>query len=141
VHAVFDPIGGAHLSESRRALRPGGCVVGYGNTTSLRGEGLASEGGGRRNRLHGIPSYALYIVGGWLLPGRKRVVPYSIQTRMRLKPAMFREDLIALLELLREGKIKPLIAQRFPLAQARKAQELLAAGGVAGKIVLSASFA
>ena len=136
VDAVFDPIGGAHLWHSREALRPGGRVVGYGNTTSLRGEGLGSDRTGRRNRLHGIPSYALYIAGGWLLPGRKRVVPYSIQTLKRVKPASFRKDLIDLLELLRQKKIKPLIAKRFPLAEARQAQELLGKGGVIGKIVL-----
>jgi NADPH:quinone reductase len=136
VDAVFDPIGGAHLWHSREALRPGGRVVGYGNTTSLRGDGLGSDRTGRRNRLHGIPIYALYIAGGWLLPGRKRVIPYSIQTLKRLKPTLFRQDLIALFDLLQQKKIKPLIAQRFPLAEAKRAQELLGKGGVVGKIVL-----
>ena len=136
VDVVFDPIGGSHLWHSREALRPGGRVVGYGNTTSLRGKGLASDRPGRRNRLHGISIFALYIAGGWLLPGRKRVVPYSIQTLKRLKPALFRQDLIALLDLLQQQKIKPLIAQRFPLAEARQAQEMLEKGGVIGKIVL-----
>ena len=135
VDAVFDPIGGAHLWHSRTALRRGGRVVGYGNTTSLR-DGLGAGGEGRRNRLHGIPIYALYIAGGWLLPGRKRVVPYSIQTLKRLQPALFRQDLIALLDLLQQDKIKPLIAHRFPLAEARRAQELLERGGVIGKIAL-----
>jgi NADPH2:quinone reductase len=136
VDVVFDPIGGAHTWHSREALRPGGRVVAYGNTTSLRGEGLASGRSGRRNRLHGIPIYALYIAGSWLLPGRKRVVPYSIQTLKRLRPALFRQDLITLLDLLHQQKIKPLIAQRFPIAEARQAQELLGKGGVTGKIVL-----
>jgi NADPH2:quinone reductase len=70
------------------------------------------------------------------------VVPYSIQTLKRLKPKLFRQDLIALFELLQQKKIKPLIAQRFPLAEARHAQELLGKGGVTGKIVLvsNASF-
>jgi NADPH2:quinone reductase len=136
VDVVFDPIGGAHIWHSRQALRPGGRVVAYGNTTSLRGEGLASGRPGRRNRLHGIPIYGLYIVGGWLLPSRKRVIPYSIQTLMRLRPAMFRQDLITLFDLLQQQKIKPIIAQRFPLAEARQAQELLGKGGVIGKIVL-----
>ena len=136
VDVVFDPIGGAHLWQSRKTLRPGGRVVGYGNTTSLRGEGLGSGRTGRRNRLHGIPIYALYIAGGWLLPGRKRIVPYSIQTLKRLKPALFRQDLMALFDLLQAQKIKPLIAQRFPLVDARQAHELLGKGGVTGKIVL-----
>jgi NADPH2:quinone reductase len=64
------------------------------------------------------------------------VVPYSIQWLKRLKPAWFRKDLSALLNLLEQRKIKPLIAQRFPLAEARHAQEMLGDGGVTGKIVL-----
>jgi NADPH2:quinone reductase len=55
---------------------------------------------------------------------------------MRMKPAFFRQDLIALFDLLHQQKIKPLIAHRFPLTEARRAQELLGEGGVAGKIVL-----
>jgi NADPH2:quinone reductase len=78
----------------------------------------------------------LYIAGGWLLPGRKRMVPYSIQWLKRLKPEMFRQDLTALFDLLRQQKIKPLVAQRFPLAEAGRAHELLGQGGVTGKLVL-----
>jgi len=136
VDVVFDPIGGAHLWHSRKALRPGGRVVGYGLISSIRGEGLTSSRPGRRQRFRGTAIFALYIAGGWLLPGRKRVVPYSIQTLKRLKPAWFRQDLTALLDLLQQQKIKPLIAQRFPLAEAGQAQELLGKGGVTGKIVL-----
>jgi NADPH2:quinone reductase len=136
VDAVFDPMGGAHLWRSRAALRPGGKVVGYGTTTPLRGKGAGSGRTGRRNRLHGVPIYALYIAGGWLLPGRRRVIPYSIQTLKRMKPGLFRQDLATLLDLLRQGEIQPIIARRFPLAEARQAQELLEKGGVVGKIVL-----
>jgi NADPH:quinone reductase len=136
VDVVFDGIGGSHIWRSRKALRPGGRVVAYGFTGSLHGGRLASGRSGHRNRFREIPIFALNIAGGWLFPGRKRVVPYSIQTLKRLKPALFRQDLIALLNLLQDGKIKPLIAQRFPLAEARQAQELLGKGGVTGKIVL-----
>ena len=136
VDAVFDPIGGPHLWHSRKALRPGGKVVGYGLITSLRGEGLASGRPGRRRRFRGTAIFGLYIAGGWLLPGGKRVVPYSIQTLKRLKPELFRQDLTTLLDLLHQQRIKPIIAQRFPLAEARQAQELLAKGGVIGKVVL-----
>jgi NADPH:quinone reductase-like Zn-dependent oxidoreductase len=48
----------------------------------------------------------------------------------------FRQDLIALLDLLQQQEIKPLISQRFPLAEASHAHELLGKGGVIGKIVL-----
>jgi hypothetical protein len=97
-----------------------------------------------RHRGHRLPrlesgnslSDVIYIAAALILPGRKHIVPYSIQTLKRLKPAQFREDLIALLDLLRERKIKPIVARRFPLAEARNAQEMLGQGGVTGKIVL-----
>jgi NADPH2:quinone reductase len=136
VDVVFDPIGGSHLWHSRKALCHGGSVVGYGLISSIRGEGLASHRPGRRQRFRGIAIFGLYIASGWILPGRKRVVPYSIQTLKRLRPAWFREDLIFLLDLLHQKKIKPLIARRLPLAEARQAQEVLGKGGVIGKIVL-----
>lgn len=139
VDVVFESIGGTHIWRSRKALRSGGKVVAYGLTGSLSGGRLASSRSGRRNRFGPIAIFGLFIAAGWLLPGRKRVVPYSIQTLMRLRPAQFREDLIALFDLLRQRKIKPLIARRFPLAQARQAHELLGKGGVSGKIVLDAS--
>ncbi|HEY5900596.1 MAG TPA: medium chain dehydrogenase/reductase family protein [Burkholderiales bacterium] len=136
VDVVFDSIGGSHIWRSRKALRPGGRVVAYGLTGSLQGGRLASGAAGERHPYRGIAIFALYIAGGWLFPGRKRVVPYSIQTLKRLKPAYFRQDLIALLDLLEQQKIKPVIAQRMPLAEARQAHELLGKGGVTGKIVL-----
>jgi len=136
VDVVFDSIGGAHIWRSRKALRPGGKVVAYGLTGSLTGGRLASGRGGRRHRFRAISIFGLYIAGGWLLPGRKRVIPYSIQTLKRLKPAWFRQDLSVLLDLLKQQKIKPLIARRFPLTDARHAHELLGKGGVIGKIVL-----
>jgi NADPH2:quinone reductase len=136
VDVVFDGIGGPHIWRSRQALRRGGRVVAYGLTGMLQGGRLASGRPPRRDRFRGIAVFGLYIVGGWLLPGRKRVVPYSIQWLKRLKPAWFRQDLTALFDLLRQQKIKPLIARRFPLAEARQAHELLGQGGVTGKIVL-----
>ncbi len=136
VDAVFDSIGGSHIWRSRKALRRRGKVVAYGLTGMLSGGRLASGRQGRRNRLAGIRSFGWYIAGSWLLPGRKRVVPYSIQWLQRLKPDLFREDLSALFDLLQHQKIKPLIAQRFPLTEARQAHELLGKGGVTGKIVL-----
>ena len=136
VDVVFDGIGGSHIWRSRKALRPGGRVVAYGLTGMLHGGRLASGSPGRRDRFRGIAIFGLYIAGGWLLPGRKRVVPYSIQWLKRLKPAWFRQDLIALFNLLRQQKIKPLIAQRFPLTEARHAHKMLGKGGVTGKIVL-----
>ena len=133
---VFDSMGGAHIWRSRKALRRGGKVVAYGLTGSLRSGRLASGQSGSRHRYRAIAVFGLYIVASYLLPGHKRVVPYSIQTLKRLRPTLFRQDLTALFELLQEQKIKPIVAQRFPLSDARQAQEWLGKGGVIGKIVL-----
>lgn len=130
---VFDSLGGTHIWRSREALRPGGRVVAYGLTASLS-EGRTTEGG--RHRLGGLAFFGACIAASWLLPGRRHVLPYSIQWLKRRRPGWFREDFQALLELLRQGKIRPIVAERFALAEARKAHELLGHGEVVGKIVL-----
>lgn len=135
VDVVFDGIGGDHIWRSRKALRPGGKVVAYGLTGSLSG-GRVPGDPARRDRFYVVRTFLPYLLGGLIFPGRKRVVPYSIQWLKRLKPRQFREDLTALFALLRDGKIKPIVARRFPLEEARQAHELLGQGGVTGKIVL-----
>jgi NADPH2:quinone reductase len=94
---------------------------------------MASEG---RHPIRESAELGRFIVRNWFKPGRKSMVPYSIQWVMRLKLAWFRDDLLTLLDLLKQGKIKPLIAQRLPLQGARRAHEMLGEGGVLGKIVL-----
>jgi len=136
VDAVFDGIGGNNLWRSRRALREGGRVVVYGFQAKLHGGRIASDAPSRRHPIRESAILGWYILRNWFLPGRKSMVPYSIQWLMRLKPAWFRHDLLTLFDLLQQQKIKPLIAQRLPLCQARHAHELLGGGGVFGKIVL-----
>jgi len=136
VDAVFDGIGGENLWRSRKALREGGRVVVYGFQAKLHGGRMAS---GAPNGRHPIRESAIlgsYVLRNWFRPGRKSMVPYSIQWLMRLKPAWFRHDLLTLFGLLQQEKIKPLIAQRLALGQARHAHESLGSGGVIGKIVL-----
>jgi NADPH:quinone reductase-like Zn-dependent oxidoreductase len=48
----------------------------------------------------------------------------------------FMEDLPKLFKLLEDGKIKPVIAARLPLLEARKANELLESGQITGNLVL-----
>ena len=136
VDAVFDGIGGEHLWRSRQALREGGRVVVYGFQAKLHGGRMASGARSGRHPIRESANLGWYILRNWFLPGRKSMVPYSIQWLMRLKPACFRHDLLTLFELLQQKKIKPLIAQRLPLSQARHVHELLGRGGVIGKIVL-----
>jgi NADPH:quinone reductase-like Zn-dependent oxidoreductase len=136
VDAVFDGIGGDNLWRSREALRQGGRVVVYGFQSKLHGGRIAS---GTPNGRHPIRESAIlggYILRNWFRPGRKSMSPYSIQWLMRLRPSWFRQDLLTLFDLLQQNQIKPLIAQRLPLCEARHAHELLGSGGVIGKIVL-----
>ena len=129
----METYGGADLKVPLRLLRAGGKVVAYGMPSTLRGGQLA---GGRRHRLRGLATIGIFIAATYLIPGKKRGTPYSIQTLKRLRPAWYREDLSALLELLRQGKIKPIIAERIPLDEVARAHELLGRGSVMGKIVL-----
>ena len=76
------------------------------------------------------------MAASYLVAGNKRITTYSIQWLKRLRPAWYREDLSALLELLRQGKIKPIIAERILLDEVTRAHELLGSGAVMGKIVL-----
>ncbi len=50
--------------------------------------------------------------------------------------AWYRETLTELLDLLAAGRIKPVVAERIPLAEAARAHKLLERGGHAGKVVL-----
>jgi len=90
VDAVFDGIGGDNLWRSREALRPGGVVVVYGFTSKLSGGRVASGRSRGRHRFRESAILGWYIARNWFLPGQKRMVPYSIQTLKRLKPAQFR---------------------------------------------------
>jgi len=135
VDAVFDGIGGDNLWRSRDALCEGGRVVAYGFQGKMRGGRMASPTEGR-HPFREAAELGWFIVRNWFKPGRKSMKPYSIQWLMRLKSAWFRHDLLTLLDLLKQGQIKPLIAERLPLEEARRAHEMLGEGGVLGKIVL-----
>ena len=108
----------------------------YGFQAKLSGGRRVSGAANGRHPIRESAILGWYILRNTLMPGRKGMVPYSIQWLMRLKPAWFRGDLLTLFDLLQQNKIKPLIAERLPLDQARRAHELLGAGGVIGKIVL-----
>ncbi|MBO0781101.1 MAG: zinc-binding dehydrogenase [Ktedonobacteraceae bacterium] len=131
VDTVFDPIGGQHLQRSFQTLRSGGRLIIYGfSLENLSGSNLPL-----------VALRTLLQIAGWsILPNGKRVRWYSIAGGgFGLKdrhPEWFRADLTKLLELLAEGRIKPVIAQRLPLEEATHAHEMLEHARVQGKIVL-----
>jgi NADPH:quinone reductase-like Zn-dependent oxidoreductase len=132
VDAAFDPVGGSNWWRSYKTLRaggknPGGQLIGYGMSSVVEK--------GRPSKLKGVASFALM---GLLakLPDGKSARWYSITTEKKKHPEWFREDLVRLLELLRDEKIRPQISKRLPLREAQHAHELIEQARVTGKIVL-----
>jgi NADPH:quinone reductase-like Zn-dependent oxidoreductase len=72
-----------------------------------------------------------------LMPNGRSAELYSIGALRKQHPDWFKEDLTELLDLLAQNKIKPIIARRMPLAEARHAHELVEQAEVQGKIVLN----
>jgi NADPH:quinone reductase-like Zn-dependent oxidoreductase len=129
VEVAFDAIGGAHFARSFACLAPGGLLVGYGSQAMAEGrEGLVSAALGlARLQLWGMLSFAF---------GARRALFYSITARRKSHPEEFKSDLAALLDLLRDGSIHPVIIDRLPLAAAAEVHARIDAGGLGGKIVL-----
>ncbi|MBZ4418926.1 medium chain dehydrogenase/reductase family protein [Myxococcus sp. RHST-1-4] len=130
VDVALDGIGGAVSLRSFRALRPGGRLVVFGR--------YATVSHGRKNWRAVLEWYvATAAVALWgLLSPRRRVLAYRIQKLRIRHQDWFREDLLALLELLRRGEIHPVVAERLPLADARRAHEMLERSAAKGKLVL-----
>jgi NADPH:quinone reductase-like Zn-dependent oxidoreductase len=137
--------------RSFRTLRPSGRLVIFGHYATLAH--------GRKSWRGWIEWYAATVaVALWALLSRNRqVLAYRIQKlhggRRQWFPTSgragallvgggprnaewYRQDFLALLKLLREDKIHPVIARRLPLADAHRAHELLAESASVGKLVL-----
>jgi NADPH:quinone reductase-like Zn-dependent oxidoreductase len=149
VDVVLDGLGGALSLRSFRALRPGGRLVVYGHSSTIA-DGHRSW----RGWIEWYGATATVALWGLLSPSR-RVSAYRIQKLReghQLVPMgsrrplpvgggprnaeWFREDFRALLGLLRERKIRPVVAERLPLSEARRAHELLESAAAKGKLVL-----
>jgi len=76
------------------------------------------------------------VFAGNLLPNGKRVLAFQVAKLRDRHPSWFREDAIALFELLAARKIEPFVAERIPLAEARRAHENLGHGSITGKQIL-----
>jgi NADPH:quinone reductase-like Zn-dependent oxidoreductase len=127
VDAAFDPMGSAHLQQSERAVRTGGTVVGYGFYTAANR--------GRSVVLDALTQYLRLML--WSLPPkRKHTAFYDIRSLRKKHPDWFRQDLMALFDLLSVGKLHPVIAVRLPLDEAVRAHELVEHAAVEGKVVL-----
>ena len=119
--AVFDGMAGYSFKRGYSVLRRGGVLVGYGNPESYSGT------------LQVLLRVVLYN----LIPNGKSAKYYSTGA-MRLNRRIYLEDWAILFRLMEEGKIKPIIAAKFPILQASEANKLLETGQVIGNVVLIA---
>lgn len=124
IDVVFDAIGGENFRKSFRVLRKGGLLVGYGFYNAVMGKG------------GNIPMDFMRLKLWDLLPNGRSTTFYSIGSLRKKHPEWFSEDLKTLFDLLQQGKIKPIIARRMPLTEAKQAHELVEKAEVSGKIVL-----
>jgi NADPH2:quinone reductase len=138
VDVVLDGIGGMVSLRSFRALRvgdqvtgdPGGRLVMIGNYNTMS-QGRKSW----RGWLEWWPATVIVWVWG-TLSSRRRVMGYRVQKLRIPHQDWFREDFQVLLEHLRRGEIHPVVAERLPLSDARRAHELLDSSAAKGKLVL-----
>jgi NADPH:quinone reductase-like Zn-dependent oxidoreductase len=114
---VFNGMGEEYFERGLSVLRRGGVLVHYGGPQSFARFVLL------------VTKVILYN----LLPNGKKIKGYGTHTGNIIQ---FEPEWKKLFKLLEEGKIKPLITARFPLLEARKANELLESGQVIGNIVL-----
>lgn len=129
VDVALDGLGGPLSLRSFRALRRGGRLVVFGRYSTIAD--------GRKNWpavFEWYASTAAVALWGLLSPSR-RVLAYRVQKLRIPHQDWFDEDFRALLGLLRERKIHPVVAERLPLSQARRAHQLLERTASTGKIV------
>lgn len=130
VDVVLDGIGGSVALGSYRALRRGGRLVMYGH--------YGTTIGGRKSarRIAVFYLYGALVFAANLLPNGKRVLTFQVAKLRDRRSGWFREDTAALFKLLAERKIEPLVAERIPLVEARRAHQNLGRGGITGKQIL-----
>lgn len=126
--AVFDGTG-EWLYPSYRLLKPNGLLIVYGASSMLDK--------GRKSLLKTMFTYLRFsIFLKNLLPGKKKIVFYTITKYKKEHPEWFRQDLVELFNLLKQGKIKPVIAMKKALAETAECHELLNDAAVSGKMVI-----
>jgi NADPH2:quinone reductase len=116
VDLILDPVGGPDFHRNFRWVAPLGLVVNYGLLQGRADPSYAAVMQERFGDSLGFRFFSMHVFDEQ--PERRR--------------AAMRE----LLPLLAQGKVRPRIFERLPLAHARRAHELFDSGGVIGKLLL-----
>lgn len=138
VDVVLDGIGGTVALRSFRALRKGDAITGDpgGRLVTMGAYNTLAQG---RKSVRAWAEWWPAMATTWVLgtlSSRRHVSGYRVQILRVPHQDWFAEDFQVLLELLREGKIHPVVAERLPFTEARHAHELLESSASKGKLVL-----
>ena len=128
VDVVLDVIGGGRqLWRSSQALCKGGRLVMLGMSSAVKG-GIKK-----------IPSSMLVVGLIKILPnGKSAPLGPGMDTYPKENMDWYRRSLSEFFNLAATGKMKPVIAETFPVLEAAQAHEFMERGGYAGKVVLTA---
>jgi NADPH:quinone reductase-like Zn-dependent oxidoreductase len=127
VDVVFDTIGGKNWARSYQCVKRGGILIAFGALQFTTGE---------ESVLSATLGFAK-LLGFWkLIPDGKATTFYNIHHRRQKLPAEFAQDVQALMKLLVDGKLKPAVAGRYPLADAANVHRMIDKAEIAGKVVL-----
>ena len=116
---VFNGMGEEYFERGLKVLRRGGILVHFGGPQSF---------------LRFLLLVGKYILQN-LLPNGKKIKGYGTHTG---DVSQFENEWKKLFQLLEAGTIKPIIAAKFPILEARQANEMLESGQIIGTIVLLA---
>lgn len=130
VDAVLDAIGGAETRRSLRLVRPTGTVVCYG-ALSAASNGRVKPATALASLLRAPRMTPLRMLGE-----ARGVAGYNVDIWRIHRHDCYEQDLAHLVQLLADGRLNPIIAERIPLAEAARAQTLLGEGRTQGKLVL-----
>ena len=135
---VLDGIGGKVALRSFRALRKGDQIAGDpgGRLVTMGAYNTMVQG---RKSLRGWFEWWPAMAITWLwgtLSSRRHVSGYRVQILRIPHQDWFAEDFQVLLDLFREDKIHPVVAERLPFSEARRAHEMLESTAAKGKLVL-----
>lgn len=112
---VLDVVGGAYLGRNVAALATGGRLVVIGLQQGRRGE----------------------LDLGALMTARGSIHAATLRARPPAEKAAIVADVVAhVWPMVADGRVRPVVHQRLPLAEARRAHELLESGEVFGKLLL-----
>ena len=144
---------GTCSARDRAAVeRLGAAAIDYRNEELRKGNSITGDPGGRlvtmgayntlakgrksmRAWFEWWPAMAITWLWG-TLSSRRRVSGYRVQILRIPHQDWFAEDFEVLLQLLREGKVHPVVAERLPFSEARRAHEMLETSAAKGKLVL-----